>query len=223
MSSYNIPLPEEKLTIVSIYPLPLDTQGKGMQVDKGQFKIPAAPAIKGEKLPNKKTYQTLEVGWGSVLCDTHANSETADYIPRPVKAEAIAQNLVNLWAKQAHKSAPEDGVTPGVAVLPSGETKPSEELLQQLQGGQEKYFTQFVHEAYDLYHQRKFSEIGDMHRVAAKWLGLGDDPWHVETMRQQPVIVQQANSAEVDALKKQVEELKMLMTQGKGAAATVGA
>lgn len=210
MSQPRIPLPSDKVVIISIFPAPLNTVGSGMQVDRGQFVMDAAPAVDGETLPGGKAYQSLDVHWGSVMTDTHSNNEGPDFIERGVPCDVIGQNLVDRWARQAYNAEPELGIMPGVAMLPVGETKPSKELLAKLAEGQRRYFMKFFNQAWKFFNDRKFEEIGDDHRRAARWLGKGDNPWDTDQLRQQPVVVQ-AISPEMEEMKRELAELKSLM------------
>lgn len=112
------------------------------------------------------------------VCDTFVwtrdfTQDNEMYIPHPVPARAVAQDLVSAFAGDALKG--DGGSGPGVAII-EGDEPTNEELLR-VRDSQTRYFRTLVNDGHTLYSKGQIKDISDLHRAAAKWLGANNLPW----------------------------------------------
>lgn len=122
-----------------------------------------------------------EVNQGYMLirvCDTFVwtrdfTQDSESYIPHPVPARAVAQDLVSAFAGDCLKG--DGGSGPGVVII-QGEEPTSAELAR-VRDTQTMYFRTLVNDGHALFSKGQIKDISDLHRAGAKWLGANNLPW----------------------------------------------
>lgn len=167
-------------TIVSIYylvlehTLPLGHKRRGSQIIPGgftQYILPASKRGEHKTCLVKSDFQFIREGPEGL----DENKPNPGVMPVYCSSTDIAKSLVNTWT--LHRSG---SGKPGVAVLPVGETQPSEDLLESLFQNQLLYAQSQIDAANDLKTNGRARDIGVDHRGAAFW-AMGDAakklPW----------------------------------------------
>lgn len=199
------PFLPRSVTVCSIYPAPLhasllhssDQERPGCGFT--QYHMPAAvlgspgAQIRDLILPNDPTnsirqiaYSTLQVydSWTLIL-DTNQISESGgrEQVLRPVPAfdrsgGGIAPDLVRIWG--ADSLGAKSGGTFGISII-SGPDPTDDELLS-LIAQQTKTFEFLVNQADQLWLSGQRNAVNNLHRLAAKWLGIQNRDWvpHLE-------------------------------------------
>lgn len=157
------------ITICSVFPVACEAMrdyGHTQMGGRTNFRIEGAP--RGE-------YRLLKVAdmWQRVQ-DVETSSASGRQVQKGfwVECKDIASDLITHWAAQ--RIGTQHGHRPGIKVI-AGDTPTAEELAE-LNAIQKGYFETLFHEAQGFAAKHDWKNIGDHHRVAARWLGL-DAPW----------------------------------------------
>jgi hypothetical protein len=159
-----------KRKIVSVYPgalsftiraVPIGTSGASTT-----FVLPPAPT---------DSYVEIEV---QDMQSWFRNWEAESMQPLPIHADAIASELVSAWTSGLLGT--DRGGRPGIAVR---DQRPVEDQVADLQATQQLWANTLVDEAQAYFNDHDFKKIGEMHRLAARWLGI-DVPWIVDLRKQ---------------------------------------
>lgn len=154
------------VTIVSVYPRELKAnrpygpiEGQGST----DFILPAAPKDGYSKLVVEDCFQGTYYG----------ENVSPQYRYDLVKAQSIADDIVNIWTKKVVGA--DSGFGPGIFIAEGDE--PTQMELRNARDGQELYFEYLINQAETKYRVFKFDEITDTHRAAAVWMGREEVEW----------------------------------------------
>ncbi len=95
------------------------------------------------------------------------------YIPHPVPARLVAEDLYRSWASDVLKGG--SGAGPGMLIIDGAEPTPDE--MSRARQTQTLYFRTLVNDGHTLYSKGSVKDISDLHRAAAVWLGANNLPW----------------------------------------------
>lgn len=154
------------VTICSIYPTALHKRVRHNGATN--YRIEAAP---------RGSYATLAVyDTQEVIARIDPTDGTKAYLPMPIPARVVAEDLVHSWADDT--LGKRSGYSPGIAIIKGDE--PTAEELQSLRDGQTALFQWYVMDANGKHIKGEGKEITDIHRLAAKELldkGAERLPW----------------------------------------------
>jgi len=181
-----IDIKQDVLYLVSIYPARKDSSKPNLHLqhrhrDKRPYILEAAPAVWGEKLPNGEVY-TVETVWHAFSRQQNYSNDDigapTEYDIKPIPNHVIAENLIQVWRNQAYKLNQEDDLArPGIMLLPPGQKKPTKENIEEMFEWQDRLAKQWLYDGDSKAAVNKYNEISPVHKMWAKWLGKGEDPW----------------------------------------------
>lgn len=117
-------------------------------------------------------YTLLRV-WDTFIWTRDFTQEQERYIPHPIAALNVAQDLVRHWTSDVIRPAAAFG--PGMKVIKTD--KPTPDDLAELHQVQEGYFRSLITDAHNKHARGEMKDISELHRSAAKWMGANNLPW----------------------------------------------
>lgn len=152
-----------KLTIASVFPIKcVETRPFGRTMAGGITKYELEAAEKG-----KWTTCTVWDAWERKMSD-QGSVGSPMFEPSPVSAQSIVNDLLTHWVEKRMGTA--QGHRPGIMLIAADE--PTAEELAYMHGRQKPYLDGLVHEANGFAAAHKWKDINELHRMAARVLGI---------------------------------------------------